>query len=444
MNKSLLFALLITVAPLGTQPSIGKTNAPVLASGLAELAQKAGGDASAWVRAANALMQSSRDSSDPALIDKAGTAYESALTLDPKNVDAMVGIAWVYNSRHEFAEGIRWAKKAIAEGAKDHMPYSLLGDAAVELGNYEEAFEYYQTGLDRSPNLSTYSRAAHLLWLTGNELKGRMFMQKAIDSGGPHPENAAWCRAELALMLFNTGALLPADQQIERALKQAPENHHVLYVAGKIKAAEKQFDQAIDFLEKSVSRNNGHGNHDAMLALGDLYSFLGRKEQADKMFQQIVSMHTTAHAHNGGAAHLDKSNSGNAQLARFYADHDRDLDEALRQAELAYRAFPNVFVTTTLAWCYYKKGNYAEANKIIRKALRFGTPDAGIYFRAGMIAAKLDDQVTAQKQLAKALNLNPNFHPGEAKTASDTLRDLSVRRSSDTTVANSTLAESHP
>ena len=42
----------------------------------------------------------------------------------------------------------------------------------------------------------------HLLWITGRATHGRAMMQQAIDAGGPYPENAAWCRAELAQMNF--------------------------------------------------------------------------------------------------------------------------------------------------------------------------------------------------------------------------------------------------
>ena len=107
-----------------------------------------------------------------------------------------------------------------------------------------------------------------------------------------------------------------------------------------------------------------------------------------------------------------------------------DLPEALRQAELAYKEYKNAGVITTLAWCYYKTGRYPEAQKMIRKALAIRTPDASILFRAGMIAAKLNDRPRAQKLLSQALNLNPHFHPAEAETAAATLQTLSAKHAS--------------
>ena len=388
------------------------------------LTEPAAGDSAAWIRFGDDLMQKSRQKQDDRLFDRAESAYERALAIDPTQAEAMVGLAWVHNTRHEFDEGMEWARKALAAAPNLYHATSLLADAAMELGDYEQAFEHCQQAMDRSPNLATYSRAAHLLWLTGNTVKARWLMQKAIDAGSTAPENVAWCRAELALMLFNSGALLPAEQEGKSALKAAPDNYHVLYVMGRIKAAQNDFDQAVDFYRRSIDQNP---THDAVVELGDLYAFAGKDDEAKKQYERVVAMHTSGHSHSHGddAAHSHSHSDGNAQLARFYADHDRDLDEALRQAEGAWRTYKNVYVRTTLAWCLFKNGRHAEAKEMIQKALQSHTPDAGILFRAGMIHAKLGDRTAAQKYLYQALNLNPNFHPKDAVTAAETLQMLS-------------------
>ena len=124
------------------------------------------------------------------------------------------------------------------------------------------------------------------------------------------------------------------------------------------------------------------------------------------------------------------SHHGNIILAQFYADHNRNLPEALKEAEAAYSNFKNVFATDTLAWCYYKNGRYKEARNAIKLALRWNTPDAGILFHAGMIYMKLSNPAMAQKYLYhRALSLNPNFHPIHAVEAAATLKELSEKRS---------------
>jgi Flp pilus assembly protein TadD len=83
-----------------------------------------------------------------------------------------------------------------------------------------------------------------------------------------------------------------------------------------------------------------------------------------------------------------------------------------------------VFVADALAWTYYKNGRYSDARRVVAKALAQRTPDASLLFHAGMIHAKLGDRVTAQRQLAQALSLNPAFDPIDAPIAVATLAEL--------------------
>jgi tetratricopeptide (TPR) repeat protein len=84
----------------------------------------------------------------------------------------------------------------------------------------------------------------------------------------------------------------------------------------------------------------------------------------------------------------------------------------------------NVFDADTLAWCYYKNGEYDRAKAAIGRALRLKTPDARILFHAGMIHAKLGESGPARKYLNNALSLNPHFSLTEAEVAAATLKRL--------------------
>src|SRR5687768_8713366 len=61
--------------------------------------------ASGWVKLGDEIMQKSREKSDAAFFERARRAYQSALAQDAGNEEAMVGLAWVHNTRHEFSEG---------------------------------------------------------------------------------------------------------------------------------------------------------------------------------------------------------------------------------------------------------------------------------------------------------------------------------------------------
>jgi tetratricopeptide (TPR) repeat protein len=155
-----------------------------------------------------------------------------------------------------------------------------------------------------------------------------------------------------------------------------------------------------------------------VVALGQLYVVTGDRVSAHRQWAVVEAIDR-----------LNKANgvTGDLQLARFLADLDRRLPEALSIAQAEYKRRPNVFAADTLAWAYYKNGRYADAKRAIAKALAQRTPDASFLFHAGMIHARLGDRVSAQRYLAQALSLNPSFNPVDAPLAAATLADLGAQ-----------------
>jgi tetratricopeptide (TPR) repeat protein len=391
--------------------SRGSPTDQAVASLVATLRQDSQDDG-AWARLGDALMQKARETMDGGYYGRAELAFQNALALDGTSVDAMTGLAWVAGARHEFERSIQWAEKAIAHDPDSHAAYGLLGDAAVEMGDYEAGFRHYQRMLDIRPDLSSFSRGAHLLFLTGDTRTAISLMHKAIAAGAPHAENTNWCRAQVALMLLKTGALMPAQQGLDAALRDAPANYHLLVAMGAVKVAQRDYAAAVEHYQQAIAIAP---QHEAVVALGDLYALTGRPEDAEAQYALVEVIQQTNKA-NGVR--------GTLELARFYADHDRNLSEALAIAEDEYEQRPNLFAADTLAWCYYKNGRYDDARRMIQRALSRQTPEATFHFHAGMIHARLGDRPAARQHLYQALSLNPHFHPVDAPAAADMLKQL--------------------
>ena len=407
------------IAAPNTPPALiiptGNTLSDQMIAKWVAVVRKSEKDDMAWANLGDSYMQKARETADVTYYAHAEKAYQRALDLKPNNVAALDGMAWVNGGRHEFEKSIEWANKAIAISPKNNDAYGLIGDADVEMGNYDAAYTHYQQMLDIRPDTSSYSRGAHLIWLMGDKRKGLWLMAKAIKAGGPYAENTAWCRAQLAIMLMNTGALLPAEQTLQDALKYAPHNYQLLIAMGKLKAARSDYPAAIDCYKQAVEVVP---MHDALVALGDLYQLTGKPEEAKKQFALVEATHQLLKA-NGVR--------GDMQIAQFYADHDRSLPEAVQEEEAEIKTRPNVYVEDTLAWCYYKAGRYQDAQAMIDRAMARHTPEALFEFHAGMIAARLNQQGAARKLLYEALSDNPNFSLIYAPVAASTLKELGSR-----------------
>ncbi len=372
-------------------------------------------DDSAWTNFGDALMQKARETADVSYYNYAERAYRKALTLNARNVDATVGMAWVCGGRHEFEKSIEWANKAIPLDPKDSAPYGLIGDANVEMGNYDAAFQHLQKMQDVRPDISSYSRGAHLLFVAGDTRKAMWLMLKAIKAGGPYMENTAWCHAQLAQMLFSTGAFVPAEQIIEEGMKAKANDYHLLMMMGKIKAARKDYTAAIEYYKQAIAIAP---QIEAVVALGDLYRLTGKPEEAEKQYALVEAIRK-----------LYKANGvqGDMLIAQFYADHDRNLPQALQMVQTEYQTRKNVYEADTLAWCYYKNGRYKEAQTAIQAAMSQKTPEALFLFHAGMIAAKLGDRRTAQLDLYQALSTNSAFSLLYVPVAEQEIKELGSR-----------------
>ena len=377
----------------------------------------------AWTALSDAFMQKARETSDAAYYSRAEAAYRKALGVNPKCVDALAGMAWVEGGRHAFEESREWATKALAIDAKYAAAYGLIGDAAVEMGDYDEAFDQYQKMLDVRPGLPSYSRSAHLLHVTGDTRRATWLMAKAVAAGSPYAENTAWCRAQMALIYFSDGAYLPARQVLEEGLRLAPGDYHLLAAMGKVMAGMKDYKTAIDYYSRAAAIAP---QQDLVAALGDLYAVTGQPQEAQKKFALVESI-----------ASINKANrvKGDMITARFYADHDIHLEEALRMAQEEYKTRKSVYAADTLAWVCFKNGDLTNARKYIALALKQNTPEALFHFHEGMIYSKSGDVGRARQSLYEALSLSPNFDPVYAPIAMGTLHELGMHTAGEVVAA---------
>src|ERR1035438_7776659 len=138
--------------------------------------------------------------------------------------------------------------------------------------------------LDLRPDISSYSRGAHLLFMTGDIRKATLLMTKAIGSGAPFAENTAWCRAQWALMQFAEGSYLSASQLLTEALQAAPNNYHLLAAMGRVKAAIKDYDAAIEYYKRA---EDVVPQHEVVVALGDIYTLQGKTQEAAAQYALV-------------------------------------------------------------------------------------------------------------------------------------------------------------
>ncbi len=366
-------------------------------------------DSRAYVQLGFAYLQKARESGDPAYYTRADGVFQRALELRPEDPSAITGLSAVASARHDFSQALELAQQAPQD---DPDTYGALGDALVELGRYQEAFEAFQRMADLRPGLSSYTRISYARELTGDGDGAIEAMEQAIDAAGPRGEAAAWTRLQMGHLYFNRGEMEAAQAEYEQSLRAFPGYVHALAGLARVHAARDEYGKAADLYEQVVTRQPVL---EYVVALGDVYSAGGREADAARQYELVEAI---ARLYQANGVNTDQ------ELALFFADHDWRLDGAVRQAHAAYEQRPSIHAADALAWALYKSGRYEEAQTYSQEALRLGTRDPLLLFHAGMIRYRLGDYGPARRFLEQALRTNPRFSVLYAGEAAETLEQL--------------------
>ena len=152
------------------------------------------GSAPAYAGLGDAYLARARETGDPSFYSRAERAFDAALRRDPGDLGALIGAGTLAGLRHDFGEQLRLARMAVAEAPDLARPYTVLADAQVELGRYDDAARSIQRLVDAKPGLASYSRASYFRELSGDPAGAVAAMRLATSAGGA-PRAWRTCRS---------------------------------------------------------------------------------------------------------------------------------------------------------------------------------------------------------------------------------------------------------
>lgn len=336
-----------------------------------------------------------------------------------RNVGGLAALAHGEFSNHDFAAARDHAMTLIILNPSKSEPLAILGDAQLELGDYDAATKAFAEMERRSPDdPGTHTRLARAAFLHGKADEASAHLSKALELllGQPNAprEAVAWCRWQLGEIAFSVGEDKKAERFYREALAASPNSFRALAALGRISAGRGNLSEAITLYEQAVRIAP---DVNSMAALGDLCTQAGRAADAAVRFELVEQL--------GEHSRKVHNSPFNRNLALFYADHDLKAEEAYALAQGEYSAGRHdVYGADALAWTAIKSGRIAEAQSSMEEALRLGTLDARFFYHAGMIARAAGDNAAAVDHLKHALALNPHFDPLQSKIAREALEGL--------------------
>ena len=174
-------------------------------------------------------------------------------------------------------------------------------------------------------------------------------------------------------------------REVQRLLLQA---HLQL---GRLLQERGETDASIERFEKAAALQPKFAPLRTLI--GNLYLEKGDLEQARKSYEQALAIDPNFPVAAGN-------------LAWVYAEEDTNLDVAVSLAQKAKQLLPDLdSVSDTLAWVYYKKGNYSGAVPLLQECVEKAPKQASYRYHLGMALLAGGEKDKAKEQLEAALRL---------------------------------------
>lgn len=353
---------------------------------------------------------------DPATAED---VYARAIALDSTYAPAHIHYADALRNSGKFKIAQRHFERALELAPRNSFSELRLGQLALSAKQFETARDHLRRALALNPKQSeVHAALAQVYLVLGDTDAANRHAQAAQASTKytdmPDPLFEEVEKVGVSKFWFTRrGRRYFMAKEFDRAVgelavvvSEDEKNPLIWYLYGVSLLGIERDKEAVAALERalSASRGNDHQNENDLLkiynSLAIAHGRAGKPELAEPYLQKALALNP---------ASIRAMNN----LAFYYAENDRNLDEALNLARKAAEVGPeeggHPMSLDTLGWVYFKRGNYSAALKTLTLAVKFLPDSPTVYYHLGMAYFGNRDTRNALKAFKIALKLSPNF-----------------------------------
>lgn len=324
--------------------------------------------------------------------------FNKIMEIDPSlSADVYYNIAVLYSLKGDTKNVIEYINKAIKADPTSLKPYYFMALYWEEVGDFKKALDAYSKIISIEPqNVEALNRLAELYISTGNIALAEIYLKKVL-SYNPSNSKALWWLSlieedrknyekaaeylsaiegwdnsienNIKMSYYNLmlGKSDEAIKILERSYQKWSQNPDIAYYLGLGMMDMSRYEEAKKYLEIVVSTKPD--NYDARYNLGVVCEKIGDVECFKKHFGYIL---------------VKKPEDANVLNYLGYSLIDRDvvdeeiivdgysLSTPLNMIEKALSKEPtNYAYLDSLAWGYFKKGEYKKAYEKIEESIKY-------------------------------------------------------------------------
>lgn len=313
-------------------------------------------------------------------------AYRQILGIEPDNMKALSALADIYIERKENRKVLDVFRQMEAVSPTDVSIKIKIALIYYEHKEYDKAIEKFRE------LLKIHGEEDRITYYMGVIYENLKRDQEALLQFGKVPSRSNFYKdACLHIAFLNRRGKndVEAIRVLDEAIRQRPEIGTYYEYLSEIYKDKREHEKAIDILKKGISRSPE--KEPLYYALGMAYDAVGRMEEAISVMRKVLRINSK----NAGAMNY---------IGYTYAVLETHLDEAEDWVQKALALKPDDgYITDSLGWVYFKKGDLEKALSIILKAYRMVPNEPTIAEHLGDIYLKRNDPQKALKYYEESL-----------------------------------------
>lgn len=312
--------------------------------------------------------------------------YQDILKRDPNNIRAAMELGYYY---YRTGQTVKAEKIFNTLGQRSIAEFEViikLIQLYIDPKKYDQGIVIIDGMLKAVPDSSEVNHIAGIAYYGKKDNPKALYHFKKVTAESRFYEDAV---IHASYILSENKQNEEAIQLLSDAVDHDPDNAEFKYYLGTFYEDAEQYDRAEELIKQALESDPDNPRY--YFRLGVVYDKWNKKEASMATMRKVIEL---------DPKHANALN----YLGYTYADLGTNLIEAERLIKEALKYKPDDgYITDSLGWVYYKKGEFEKALHYLQKAVEIVPDDPIILEHLGDAYLKLNNKPQALKYYKKSL-----------------------------------------